>query len=255
MASDLSSCGGDDLSSLHASCSPATNAAVALATIFMAAPASCASCASRFSWRAPGICFASFPGSLLAPRPLGIFASRRRRRAPSLASRRRRLPAVVAAIPTWHLRRRQIVVLGAARERAVLLHRRRCASDARVRPATGEHASCEALQAFAAFPICAHAMCHQCLKCSVAVGVALTKLVGAPTANLLLEAEPSTCGGRMSGLMKVKDAAKFLALSESMVRKLLTRNELTAVRIGRSVRVRLQDLEALVARGVRDSGG
>ncbi len=59
----------------------------------------------------------------------------------------------------------------------------------------------------------------------------------------------------MSGLMKVKDAAKFLALSESMVRKLLTRNELTAVRIGRSVRVRLQDLEALVARGVRDSGG
>jgi excisionase family DNA binding protein len=98
-------------------------------------------------------------------------------------------------------------------------------------------------------------MCHQCLKCSVAVGVALTKLVGAPTAMLLLEAEASTCGGRMSGLMKVKDAARFLALSESMVRKRLTSNELTAVRIGRSARVRLQDLEALVARGVRDSGG
>jgi excisionase family DNA binding protein len=53
----------------------------------------------------------------------------------------------------------------------------------------------------------------------------------------------------MSGLMKIKDAAKLLALSESMIRKMLTTRQLTAVRIGRSVRVRSAELEAFIARG------
>ena len=54
---------------------------------------------------------------------------------------------------------------------------------------------------------------------------------------------------RMSGLMKIKEAAKLLALSESMIRKMLTTRQLTAVRIGRSVRVRSAELEAFIARG------
>lgn len=97
----------------------------------------------------------------------------------------------------------------------------------------------------------------------VAVGVDLTTCRGAPTAAGSLEAELSSgsflfnraeCLGAfwevvMAGLMKIKDAAKLLALSESMIRKMLTTRQLTAVRIGRSVRVRAAELEALIAPG------
>jgi excisionase family DNA binding protein len=53
----------------------------------------------------------------------------------------------------------------------------------------------------------------------------------------------------MSGLLKIKEAAKLLALSESMIRKMLNARQLTPVRIGRSVRVRSADIEAFIARG------
>ncbi len=42
----------------------------------------------------------------------------------------------------------------------------------------------------------------------------------------------------MASLLKLKEAAKVLALSESMLRKLVRSGRLTAVRIGRCVRVR-----------------
>lgn len=53
----------------------------------------------------------------------------------------------------------------------------------------------------------------------------------------------------MAGLMKIKEAAKLLALSESMIRKMLNAGQLTPVRIGRSVRVRAADIEMLIAVG------
>ncbi len=52
----------------------------------------------------------------------------------------------------------------------------------------------------------------------------------------------------MSKLMTIKDAAKLLALSDSMIRKLVRSGRLTPVHIGRSVRIRLDDVEALVVR-------
>jgi excisionase family DNA binding protein len=48
-------------------------------------------------------------------------------------------------------------------------------------------------------------------------------------------------------LITVRDAAQRLAVSASMVRKLLATGQLTPVRIGRCVRVRLEDIEALIA--------
>ena len=50
----------------------------------------------------------------------------------------------------------------------------------------------------------------------------------------------------MHGLMTIKDAAKFLALSDSMVRKLLRSKQLNAVRIGRTVRIRADELDVLI---------
>lgn len=54
---------------------------------------------------------------------------------------------------------------------------------------------------------------------------------------------------RVTGLMTIKDAAKLLALSDSMIRKLLRSRHLTPVRIGRSVRIRADDVQALIANG------
>lgn len=50
----------------------------------------------------------------------------------------------------------------------------------------------------------------------------------------------------VNGLLTIKHAAKLLALSDSMVRKLLRTGHLVAVRIGRSVRVRAEDVRALI---------
>ena len=47
-------------------------------------------------------------------------------------------------------------------------------------------------------------------------------------------------------LMTIDEAATRLALSPSMVRKMIGGGQLTAVRIGRSVRVRVGDVEAIV---------
>jgi excisionase family DNA binding protein len=50
----------------------------------------------------------------------------------------------------------------------------------------------------------------------------------------------------VNGLLTIKHAAKLLALSDSMVRKLLRTGHLVAVRIGRSVRVRADDVRAMI---------
>jgi excisionase family DNA binding protein len=47
-------------------------------------------------------------------------------------------------------------------------------------------------------------------------------------------------------LMTIDEAATRLALSPSMVRKMIGGGQLTAVRIGRSVRLRIDDVEAIV---------
>lgn len=53
----------------------------------------------------------------------------------------------------------------------------------------------------------------------------------------------------MNALMTIRDAAKTLALSESMIRKLIASGRLTAVRIGRAVRVRVDEIHRLIAAG------
>lgn len=61
--------------------------------------------------------------------------------------------------------------------------------------------------------------------------------------------ETSEGGVEMNGLLTIRDAAKLLALSDSMVRKLMRARKLCAVRIGRSVRVRADDVNALISAG------
>jgi excisionase family DNA binding protein len=53
----------------------------------------------------------------------------------------------------------------------------------------------------------------------------------------------------MSQLMTVGRAAERLAVSKSMVRKLIKQRRLTRVRIGRCVRVRAEEVDAFVAAG------
>jgi excisionase family DNA binding protein len=48
-------------------------------------------------------------------------------------------------------------------------------------------------------------------------------------------------------LLTVGDVARELSLGETTVRELIARGELRAIRIGRALRVRAQDLEAFVA--------
>ncbi len=55
----------------------------------------------------------------------------------------------------------------------------------------------------------------------------------------------------MLNLITVSTAAERLAVSKSMIRKLLRLGRLTPVRIGRCVRVRLADVDALAAAGER----
>ena len=52
-------------------------------------------------------------------------------------------------------------------------------------------------------------------------------------------------------IVTVKEAAFRLAVSRSMIRKLLASGKLTRIRIGRCVRVRADELEALVAAGAQ----
>lgn len=51
-------------------------------------------------------------------------------------------------------------------------------------------------------------------------------------------------GGR---LLRIEEIAQRLAVSRSMAWKLIAYGELRAIRIGRAVRVRPQDLEAYIA--------
>ena len=51
-----------------------------------------------------------------------------------------------------------------------------------------------------------------------------------------------------SGLLTLQDVADFLQVSTRTVRRLVDRGELTAFRIGRSIRVRREDLRRLVER-------
>ena len=54
-------------------------------------------------------------------------------------------------------------------------------------------------------------------------------------------------GDRLSsGLLTLHDVADFLQVSTRTVRRLVDRGELTAFRIGRSIRVRHEDLRRLI---------
>ncbi len=57
----------------------------------------------------------------------------------------------------------------------------------------------------------------------------------------------------MDKLVTVKQAADLLACSEAAVRKWIYQRRLPVVKVGRLTRLRLNDLEALVAQGLRQS--
>jgi excisionase family DNA binding protein len=53
-------------------------------------------------------------------------------------------------------------------------------------------------------------------------------------------------------LLTVKEAAKMLSLSERTIQRYLKSGELTYVRLGRSVRIELKDLEEFVEKKKQD---
>ena len=55
----------------------------------------------------------------------------------------------------------------------------------------------------------------------------------------------------MEQLVTVKEAAHLLSCSEAAIRKWLYQRRLPTVKVGRLIRLRLSDLEALIARGLR----
>jgi excisionase family DNA binding protein len=55
----------------------------------------------------------------------------------------------------------------------------------------------------------------------------------------------------MDQLLTVKEAAKRLACTEAAIRKWLYQRRLPAVKVGRLVRLREVDLEAMVTKGIR----
>ena len=55
-------------------------------------------------------------------------------------------------------------------------------------------------------------------------------------------------------LLTIQETASRCAISTRMVRKLITMTELPAVRVGRCVRLREDDVEALIRRGYTGSG-
>jgi excisionase family DNA binding protein len=57
----------------------------------------------------------------------------------------------------------------------------------------------------------------------------------------------------MDQLLTVKQAAQQLACSEAAIRKWIYQRRLPVVKVGRLTRLRLRDLEALVANGLRQA--
>ncbi len=58
----------------------------------------------------------------------------------------------------------------------------------------------------------------------------------------------------MDQLLTVRDAAKLLSCSEAAIRKWIYQRRLPVVKVGRLTRLRMGDLEALVASGLRHPG-
>lgn len=58
----------------------------------------------------------------------------------------------------------------------------------------------------------------------------------------------------MDQLMTVKEAAKTLAVTEAAIRKWLYQHRLSCVKVGRLTRLRREDVEAVIARGLRAAG-
>ncbi len=56
-------------------------------------------------------------------------------------------------------------------------------------------------------------------------------------------------------LLTGKDVAHLLRISPSQAYKIMRRGELPAVRIGRSIRVKPEDLESFIARNTTSYGG
>ena len=74
---------------------------------------------------------------------------------------------------------------------------------------------------------------------------------------------PIESGQSMSGssnskihgvLLSVSDVAEALAVSERTVRRMIATGEISIVRLGRSVRVRQLDIDALIGRQLRGGG-
>ena len=55
-------------------------------------------------------------------------------------------------------------------------------------------------------------------------------------------------------LLSVSDVAEALAVSERTVRRMIASGEISIVRLGRSVRVRQLDIDALIGRQLRGGG-
>jgi excisionase family DNA binding protein len=55
----------------------------------------------------------------------------------------------------------------------------------------------------------------------------------------------------MDQLLTVKEAAQRLACTEAAIRKWLYQRRLPAVKVGRLIRLRETDLDAMIARGLR----
>ncbi len=58
----------------------------------------------------------------------------------------------------------------------------------------------------------------------------------------------------MSELLTVKEAADTLAVSEAAIRKWLSQRRLPSVKLGRLTRLRREDVEAIIARGLHSVG-
>ena len=58
----------------------------------------------------------------------------------------------------------------------------------------------------------------------------------------------------MNPLLTVEEAAKLLNCTEAAVRRWLNQRRLTPVKIGRLTRLKLEDIEAVAAKGLPESG-
>ena len=58
----------------------------------------------------------------------------------------------------------------------------------------------------------------------------------------------------MEGLLTIKEAAKFLACSEALLRKWIYQSKLPRVKVGRLVRIRQSDLEGWLRFGLQPRG-